>query len=72
MKKTMTFAILHFSVAFTITYLLTGSIVIGGTVALVEPAVNTVVFYFHDKVWKKIESEKLAAESKTVSIHPVC
>jgi len=72
MKKTMTFAILHFSVAFTITYLLTGSIVIGGTVALVEPAVNTVVFYFHDKVWKKIESEKLAAESKTASIHPVC
>jgi len=72
MKKTMTFAILHFSVAFTITYLLTGSIVIGGTVALVEPAVNTVVFYFHDKVWKKIESGKLAAENKTAGIHPGC
>ncbi|MFT6928180.1 MAG: putative membrane protein [Psychromonas sp.] len=72
MKKTMTFAILHFSVAFTVTYLLTGSIVIGGTVALVEPAVNTVVFYFHDKVWKKIESEKLAEENKMASIDPVC
>ena len=53
MKKTISFAILHFSVAFTITYLLTGSIIIGGTIALLEPAVNTVVFYFHDKVWKK-------------------
>ncbi|MEC4727234.1 DUF2061 domain-containing protein [Shewanella sp. D64] len=55
MTKTLTFAILHFSVAFTVTYLLTGSIVIGGAVALVEPAVNTVVFYFHEKVWSKFE-----------------
>uniref|UniRef100_UPI00129EC94F DUF2061 domain-containing protein n=1 Tax=Shewanella sp. TC10 TaxID=1419739 RepID=UPI00129EC94F len=52
MKKTLTFAILHFSVAFTITYLLTGSIVIGGAVALIEPAVNTVVFYFQTLSWK--------------------
>ncbi len=71
MKKTMTFAILHFSVAFTVTYLLTGSIVIGGAVALVEPAVNTVVFYFHEKVWKKIESRKLAVENAAPSILPV-
>ncbi|WP_065187392.1 DUF2061 domain-containing protein [Shewanella woodyi] len=55
MTKTFTFAILHFSVAFTITYLLTGSIVIGGAVALIEPSVNTVVFYFHEKVWKRFE-----------------
>lgn len=53
MKKTITFACLHFTVAFTVTYLLTGSAVIGGAVALVEPAVNTVVFYFHERVWKK-------------------
>jgi uncharacterized membrane protein len=58
MIKTLTFAVLHFSVAFTITYLLTGSIIIGGTVALVEPAVNTVVFYFHDKAWKNYEQKK--------------
>ncbi|MBW8186120.1 DUF2061 domain-containing protein [Shewanella nanhaiensis] len=55
MAKTFTFAILHFSVAFTITYLLTGSIVIGGAVALIEPSINTIVFYFHEKVWKRFE-----------------
>ncbi|MFV7771138.1 MULTISPECIES: DUF2061 domain-containing protein [Shewanella] len=60
MAKTFTFAILHFGVAFTITYLLTGSIVIGGAVALIEPAINTVVFYFHDKVWKQIEHRQKA------------
>jgi uncharacterized membrane protein len=51
MIKTMTFAILHFSVAFTVAYLLTGSFLIGGLMAIVEPAINTVVFYFHEKVW---------------------
>ncbi|MFQ6372494.1 DUF2061 domain-containing protein [Shewanella sp. YIC-542] len=58
MIKTMTFAVLHFSVAFTITYLLTGSVLIGGAVALIEPSVNTVVFYFHEKVWKRYEMKK--------------
>ena len=55
MKKTATFAILHFVVAFSVTYLLTGSFVLGGAVALLEPAVNTVVFYFHEKVWQRFE-----------------
>ncbi|QSX30074.1 DUF2061 domain-containing protein [Shewanella cyperi] len=58
MLKTMTFAMLHFGVAFSITYLLTGSLLIGGAVALVEPTINTVVFYFHEKVWKRIESNR--------------
>ncbi|UXM82558.1 DUF2061 domain-containing protein [Shewanella seohaensis] len=57
MTKTFTFAVLHFSVAFTVTYLLTGSVLVGGAVALVEPAINTVVFYFHDKVWKRFEEK---------------
>ena len=58
MKKTITFAVMHFSVAFTVAYLLTGSLVVGGAVALVEPAINTVAFYFHELVWKKIEGTK--------------
>lgn len=56
MKKTCTFAILHFTVAFTVAYLLTGDWIVGGAVALVEPAVNTLVFYLHEKVWRTIEN----------------
>ena len=56
MKKTISFGILHITVAFTVAYLLTGSFVIGGVIALVEPAVNTIAFHFHEKVWKRIES----------------
>ena len=50
MIKTITFAILHFSVAFSVAYILTGSIGVSSAVALVEPIVNTVVFYFTKSV----------------------
>ena len=62
MTKTATFAALHFGVAFTVGYVLTGSALIGGTIALVEPAINTVVFYFHEMVWTKIQSNKHESE----------
>lgn len=51
MTKTLTFAVTHFTVAFGVAYALTGDVVIGGAVALVEPAVNTVAYYFHEKIW---------------------
>ncbi len=48
MKKTISFAVLHFTVAFTVAYLLTGELLTASLIALIEPAVNTVAFYFHD------------------------
>lgn len=53
--KTFTFAVVHFTVAFTVGYILTGSITIGSLLAVVEPAVNTVAFFFHEKAWEKVE-----------------
>lgn len=61
MAKTATFAVMHFGVAFGVAYALTGDIVIGGAVALVEPAVNTVGFYFHEQVWRRIERRRQTA-----------
>lgn len=56
MTKTLTFALMHFAVAFSVAYLMTGSVVVGGAVALVEPAINTVAYSFHEKIWRRIES----------------
>ena len=53
MTKTISFAVMHFSVAFGVTYALTGDVVVGGLVALVEPAVNTVGYYFHERIWER-------------------
>jgi len=62
MAKTASFAVVHFTVAFGVGYALTGSVVIGSAMALVEPAVNTVAFFFHEMAWKKIEANKADIE----------
>ena len=55
MTKTLTFAVVHFSVAFGVGYLMTGSVLVGGAIALVEPAVNTLAYHLHERVWGRIE-----------------
>lgn len=60
MAKTFSFAILHFTVAFTVGYLLTGSALVGGMLAVIEPACNTVVFHFHEKAWKRYQENNPA------------
>jgi uncharacterized membrane protein len=69
LAKTATFAVLHFAVAFSITYLLTGSVGIAGAVALLEPLANTVAFFFHERAWLRLASRwagdtRLASASK--------
>ncbi len=58
MKKTLTFAALHFTIAFSVAYVLTGDIIIGSLIAMIEPSVNTVAFYFHEKAWTSIPALK--------------
>jgi uncharacterized membrane protein len=58
MAKTMTFAILHMTVAFSVAYLLSGSLLVGGAIALVEPGINTVVYFFHEKIWDRIREQR--------------
>ncbi|MBB1274828.1 DUF2061 domain-containing protein [Psychromonas sp. SR45-3] len=70
MIKTMTFAVIHFSIATLVAFALTGDFLLGSLIAIIEPAVNTVAFYFHEKIWlhtpflKKRES---MTKVKTVS-----
>jgi uncharacterized membrane protein len=56
MTKTLTFAAVHMSVAFTVGYALTGSVAVGGALALVEPLVNTVAYHFHELAWRTVRS----------------
>ena len=54
MLKTLTFGTLHIIVAFGVVWAMTGSWMVGGAVALVEPAINTVAYFFHEKAWTRI------------------
>ncbi len=56
--KTASFAVIHFSVAFTVTYALTGDAFIGGLMATIEPAINSVAYFFHEKEWLRRSADK--------------
>lgn len=60
MVKTASFALVHFSVAFTVGFALTGDVVVGGALAIVEPLCNTVAYHFHERVWKRIEARRVS------------
>ncbi|HSC83166.1 MAG TPA: DUF2061 domain-containing protein [Pseudomonas sp.] len=62
MLKTITFTLMHFCIAFSVAYALTGSLTVGGLVAVVEPLCNSVGFYLHEKFWKRFESKDQARE----------
>ena len=55
--KTASFATIHFTVAFSVVYALTGDAFAGGVMALLEPALNTVAYFFHQKSWNKKHQE---------------
>lgn len=61
--KTISFAVLHIIVGFSVTYALTGSMAVATGVALIEPVVNSFAFFFHERVWKKISPDAKTAHS---------
>lgn len=61
--KTVTFACIHFTVAFSVAWAVTGSPVIGGLLAMVEPLVNTVAFYLHERVWQRLNQKRSSTSS---------
>lgn len=67
--KTVTFAITHFTVAFTVAFVLTGDILIGSLIALVEPAINTVAYFFHEKIWAR--KQRITRDAANVAPGPV-
>ena len=61
MIKTLSFAVVHFGVAFTVAYLLTGSWLMGSAIALIEPVVNTIAYHFHERAWDRIRIRRETA-----------
>lgn len=53
MAKSATFGVLHLGIAFSVSYLLTGSVAVAGAITLLEPLVNTVAHYFFDRWWER-------------------
>ncbi|MBK6740488.1 MAG: DUF2061 domain-containing protein, partial [Haliea sp.] len=48
------FACIHFACGVQCRMIVTGSPVICGVMAVIEPMVNTVAFYLHERVWQRV------------------
>lgn len=66
--KTITFAMTHFTVAFMVAYLLTGDVLVGGLIAMVEPAINTVAYFIHERVWQGRQQRR---NNETIKVNAI-
>lgn len=72
--KTLSYAVMHMTVAIFLAYVISGSWKIALAIGLIEPLVQTVAFFFHERAWHKIEQrEQLQDHHDSVidSVSPV-
>jgi uncharacterized membrane protein len=54
--KTVTYCLMHFTVAIAVAYALTGSWAIALSIGTIEPLVQTAFFNLHERGWKTARS----------------
>lgn len=53
--KTASYASMHMIVAIAVAYTLSGSWKVAFAIGLIEPAIQTFAFFFHEKAWHNFE-----------------
>ena len=53
LHKTLAFAAIHLLIAVTLGFLFTGSFILAGALALIEPTLNTLVHHRFDRWWAR-------------------
>lgn len=52
-KKTLSYYIMHITVALLVGYFVTGSIWMAMTLSILEPTIQAVAYFFHERIWEK-------------------
>lgn len=52
--KTLTYSAMHFAVAISVAFALTGSWHAALAIGMIEPLVQTVAYTLHERVWERI------------------
>ena len=53
--KTMSYAAMHMTIAIIVAYVLSGSWKVALAIGLIEPCIQTVAFFFHERAWHRLE-----------------
>jgi len=56
--KTISYATMHMTIAVTVAYILSGSWQVAFAIGLIEPCIQTVAFFFHERAWHRIEKRE--------------
>ncbi len=51
--KTCSYFIMHVTIAIIVAYIVTGSWLVAATLSIIEPSVQAIAFFFHEKIWSK-------------------
>lgn len=52
-KKTLSYYVMHISIAMLVGYFVTGSWAMAVALSLLEPTVQAFAFFFHEKAWEQ-------------------
>lgn len=57
LAKTLTYCVMHFTVAIAVAYALTGNWKIALSIGIIEPLVQTCFFNLHERGWNKARND---------------
>ena len=69
LKKTASYYLVHITVAALVAYAVTGNLLMSLTLSLLEPTVQAVAFFFHEKAWERW-SQRRNSEQITTDASP--
>lgn len=61
LMKTGSYYLIHICVAALVAYAVTGNLIASLTLSLLEPTVQAVAFFFHEKAWQRASVRRAAA-----------
>ena len=61
LNKTVSYYFTHITVAVLVAYAVTGHWLVSITLSLLEPSVQTVVYFFHERFWSRTKRKKTPA-----------
>ncbi|MEW6695290.1 hypothetical protein Tther_02565 [Tepidimonas thermarum] len=66
LMKTATYYVMHITVAMAVAYAVTGNWLAALTLSLLEPTVQAVAYFFHERAWARVLARQAAAQPPAV------
>jgi uncharacterized membrane protein len=63
LRKTASYYMVHVTVAALVAYAVTGNFFLALTLSLLEPTVQAIAFFFHEKAWQRWDKQNRIARA---------